>query len=92
MHELKRLREGWDSLQAEETRQLRAMSVQESVRQWLQLQMAFEWQLQQTAPLFEAERQAALVELQARLKRLADWQAKHAEPVSPDTGASKASS
>jgi hypothetical protein len=53
------------------------MTIRESVRQWLQLQLAFEWQLQRTAPLFEAERRAALIDLQSRFIQLADWQAKH---------------
>jgi hypothetical protein len=45
-------------------------TVQESMRQWINLQMSFEWQLQQTAALFERDRWAALIELQARLRRL----------------------
>jgi hypothetical protein len=49
---------------------LRAVPVQDSIHQWLQLQSAFEWQLQQTASLFEQDRRAAMVELQARLLRL----------------------
>ena len=72
MSDLSILREGWDSIQKEETRLLRAMTVQESLKQWLQLQQAFEWQLQQTARLFESERRAALVELQNRLQCLVE--------------------
>jgi hypothetical protein len=45
-------------------------SLQESVSQWMRLQIAFEWQLQQTAILFEQDRRTALAELQARLLRL----------------------
>ncbi len=90
MQDLRTLRQGWDSLQSMELHMLRAMSVQESLRQWLGLQRAFEWQLQQTADLFEAERQAAMIELQARLKRLAVWQA-NGEFISFDPGASETS-
>jgi hypothetical protein len=72
MSDLSILREGWDSIQKEETRLLRAMTVQESLKQWLQLQQAFEWQLQQTAKFFESERRAALVELQNRLQCLVE--------------------
>ena len=72
MHNLKILREGWDSIYSEEIRLLRAMTVQEIMHHWLRLQQAFEWQLQQTAELFESERRAAMVELQARLRRLVD--------------------
>jgi hypothetical protein len=72
VHDLSILREGWDSLRREETLLLRATTVEESIRQWVVLQTAFEWQLQQTAPLFAQERWTALAELQARLQRLVD--------------------
>ena len=81
MRELSSLREGWDAFEEEETRLLRAMTVQESMRQWLMLQEAFEPQLQQTATLFAPERWAALAELQARLHRLAEWQEQHGQLV-----------
>ena len=69
MHELNALSVDWDILQSEGTRFLRAMTVQESMQQWLKLQLAFEWQLQQTKQYFETERRTALRELQARLQR-----------------------
>ncbi len=75
MRELSTLRQGWDAMEAEETRLLRSMTVQESMRQWLALQQAFEGQLQETAPLFSQERREALAELQLRLLRLAEQQA-----------------
>ncbi|MCX6031005.1 MAG: hypothetical protein NT169_17120 [Chloroflexi bacterium] len=89
MRELSSLREGWDTFQEEETRLLRAMTVQESMRQWLMLQEAFEYQLLQTTALFAPERRAALAELQARLQRLAEWGQEHGKTasVSPDTAA-----
>lgn len=71
MSDLTILREGWDMIEREELRLLRAMTVQESLEHWVQLQKAFEWQLQRTADLFESQRHAALVELQTRLYRLA---------------------
>jgi hypothetical protein len=77
MRDLGALREGWATIEAEETRLLRALTVQESVRQWLILQHTFEPQLQQTATLFGPERQAALAQFQARLLRLAEWQEQH---------------
>jgi hypothetical protein len=64
------LREGWDFIESENTRLLREMTVQGSLQQWSRLQRAFEWQLQQTAELFEQERREALIELQARINRL----------------------
>ena len=45
---LGRVRDGWDGVEAEETRLLRQMTVQESLRQLLALQRAFEPQLRQT--------------------------------------------
>lgn len=74
LRELGALRQDQDAFEAEETRLLRIMTAQESVRQWLALQQAFEPQLRQTAALFAPERQAALAELQLRLRRLAEWQ------------------
>ena len=72
MPDLSDLLEGWDSLHREETLILRTMTIEESIRQWMRLQIAFEWQLQQTATLFEQDRRAALEEFQARLERLVD--------------------
>ncbi len=60
MRDLSVLRVGWEAIEAEETRLLRALTVQESVRQWLSLQRTFEAQLQDTAALFAPERQTAL--------------------------------
>ena len=77
MRELRTLREGLEMDEAEETRLLRALTVQESVRQWLMLQRTFEAQLQQTAALFGPERQATMIQLQDRLHRLAEWQELH---------------
>lgn len=84
---LRRLRQVWEvdnDLETEETRRLRALTVQEGLQQWLALQRAFEWQLQQTAFIFAADRQEALAELQARLQRLADYQEQHGHPLSLD--------
>ena len=77
MRDLSALREGWETIEAEETRLLRALTVQESVHQWLMLQRTFEFQLQSTAALFASERQAALARLQSRLHLIAEWQAQH---------------
>ena len=67
---LSRVRDGWDEVEAEETRLLRQMTAQESLRHYLALQRAFEPQLQQTEELFRAERLAYLEELQRRLAAL----------------------
>ena len=79
MRDLSALREGWDTVEAEETRLLRAMPVQESIRQWLLLQRSFEAQLQQSAAIFGPDRWAALAQLQARLRRIVEWQEEYGE-------------
>lgn len=70
---LRRVREGWDQVEAEETRLLCQMTVQESLAHLLALQRAFEPQLQETEHLFRAERMAYLEELQRRLAALERW-------------------
>ncbi len=80
------LRHGWEHVERVETELLRAMSAQESVTQWLRLQQAFEYQLQQTADLFAPERRQALATLQERLHKLAEWQKLHGESIPLDPG------
>ncbi len=72
MKGLGRVRDGWDEVEAEETRLLRQMTVQEGLRHLLALQRAFEPQLQQTEEHFRAERLAYLEELQRRLAALTE--------------------
>ena len=68
--DLSRVRDGWQEVEAEERRLLSQMSIQDSLRQLLALQRAFEPHLQQTEALFRAERLAYLEELQRRLAQL----------------------
>jgi hypothetical protein len=91
MRDLSAHREGWETVEAEETRLLRGMTIQDSIRQWLRLQRTFEAQLQQTSMIFGPERQAALAQLQVRLRRLAEWRAQHGESSSVHRRASAAS-
>jgi hypothetical protein len=80
MLELNRLRSNWaetDITGEIETLHLQSLTIWESVGQWVALQHTFEPQLQATVDLFTAERHAALGELQARLKRVAEWQAQN---------------
>ena len=72
----------WESIQEHETRLLRAMTIRDSIQQYQELQVTFEWQMQQTAGLFEANHRRALIELQARLQRFALWQSKHGQSSS----------
>ena len=83
MRELRSLRVDWNTLEQDELRLLRSMTIRESLDTWHALQMAFEAQLQDSAPYFEQQRRAALVELQLRLNKLADWQ-RHHDRVVPD--------
>jgi len=69
-HDLSHVREGWEAIEAQETRLLRQMTVEESLQQLLNLHRTFEAQLQETEPLFRAERMAYLEELQRRLLKL----------------------
>jgi hypothetical protein len=89
MRDLTALREGWDTFDLEETRMLRAMTIQESLDQQLMLQRTWESQFQQTAALFGPERWAALAEIQERLRRLAAWQEQHGRPLHGDSGTTK---
>lgn len=85
MQQLRTLREGWETVVAEETQLLRNLSVQKSIRQFLSLQETFEPQLQATPHLFAEQRWAALAELQARLRRLAERQAQHEQSIHLDS-------
>jgi hypothetical protein len=90
VRELSALRASRDVVEAEETRLLQSMTVRESIHQWQALQRAFEPQLQQTAVLFAPDRQAALAQLQLRLRRLAEWQGQYGKSFSIYSGTSKA--
>jgi len=72
VRDLRQLRENWNDIEKLEINRLRGTSIQESIQQWLQLQQAFEWQLQQTEQLFSEQRRKALAELQARLHQLVE--------------------
>jgi hypothetical protein len=68
--DLRQVRARWQAVEAEERHLLSHMTIDDSLRQWLGLQRAFELQLQQTEALFRAGRLAYLEELQRRLARL----------------------
>lgn len=70
MDNLHRLRDRDETYYSVETQLLRAMSVIESLQTWAKLQYAFEWQLQQTAALFEQDHRDSLAEFQERLHKL----------------------
>jgi len=68
--DLSQVRARWQAIEAEERHLLVQTTVQDSLRQWLALQQAFESQLQETEEIFRADRLAYLEELQCRLARL----------------------
>jgi hypothetical protein len=78
MQDLSTLRTRWAEIEAEETRLLREMTVAESLRQFAMLYDAYAPRLSNDAA-YQAEREAALIERQRRLQRLARWQAAHPE-------------
>ena len=86
MRGLAAARSDWDRIEAEETRLLREMTLEEGSRQWLRLQEAFAGQLEETEALFGPERRTALIELQARLYKLKLWLESHEEPVPINRG------
>jgi hypothetical protein len=90
MEDLRTLRQRWEANDENALPPLARTDILASTRLWLSLQETFEPQLRETADLFSRERWAALGELQARLQRLAEWQAKHAEPVHVDSEAATA--
>ena len=77
MRDIATLRDRWADLEANEIHLSSHLTVHESFRQWVVLQQTFEPQLQQTEAVFAPERRAALVQLQARLRRLVEWQTNH---------------
>ena len=71
--ELASLRKNYEPFEEETTRLLRQMTIQESLQAYAELFAAFEWQLAQTAQLFQAERFETLAKLQERLRRFEKW-------------------
>jgi len=77
MRDLSTVRDGWDAVEAEETRLLREMTLEEGLAAQIALQIEFEPQLRETDALFRPDREAALIELQRRLFLFADWYRLH---------------
>lgn len=86
MRDLNTVRQGWDKIEKAEARLTSRMTPHESFRYWLQPQATFESQLRETSALFGAQRATDLADLQARLRRLAQWQEGHGNPGAVHTG------
>ena len=78
MQDLSTLRTRWTEIEAEETRLLRQMTVAERLRAFSMLYDTFAARLSKDTA-YQAEREAALIEQQRRLQRLAQWLAAHPE-------------
>jgi hypothetical protein len=78
MQDLSTLRTRWTDIEPEETRLLREMTVAESLRQFALLYEAYAPQLANDID-YQAEHEAALIEQQRRLQRLAQWLKEHPE-------------
>ncbi len=76
MQDLSTLRTRWTEIEAEETRLLREMTIAERLRAFAMLYDAFTARFR-ADPTYWAEREAALIERQRRLVRLAQWLKTH---------------
>jgi hypothetical protein len=81
MQDLSTLRTRWAEIEAEETRLLRAMTIADRLRAFAMLYDAFAPRLTKDTA-YQAEREAALIERQHRLMRLAQWLKEHPEDSS----------
>lgn len=72
--ELRSLREGWNEVRKIEAQLMQPLTIQESVHQYVELYETFLPHLEETEPIFRPLREAHIIEMQKRLKRLAEWQ------------------
>ena len=73
---LSSLREGWGEVRKIEAQLIQPLTIQESVRQYVELYETFLPHLEETEPIFRPLREAYLIEIQNRLQQLAEWQQK----------------
>ena len=73
MRDLKTHRQGWDEIEREERRLAGSLTIAQSVRILLSLCETMAPLMIQTEELFRREREAYLIEFQARLLRLNAW-------------------
>jgi hypothetical protein len=78
MQDLSFVRTKWAEVEAEETRLLRAMTIAEGVAAFTMLYAAYAPRLSEDA-VYLCEHEAALIEQQRRLVRLAEWLRTHPE-------------
>lgn len=73
VRKLSEVRAGWEAIEAEETRLLREMTIEQSLAIYAKLQRAWEAQLRATESEFRGPRLGYLKQLQERLAKLEQW-------------------
>lgn len=73
MRDLKTLREVGEAMNREELELPFDLTIEQSVKIFASLYEAVKHQLAETAELFRAVREAEIIELQAKLRRLDEW-------------------
>lgn len=77
MQDVKRWRESWAEVEAFETELIRKMTIQEKVQEYLDL-MAETWMWKPEVEAdYQAEREAMLIALQKRLRKIGRYEAKY---------------
>ena len=74
---MRRLREGWEEVEAFETELLRKQTIQEKVQEYLELMRFAAPFWARTEQRYQAEREAALIELQRRLAQAGEYWKTH---------------
>jgi hypothetical protein len=74
---LRILRRAWDDIETEATHRLRSMTIADSLRTFALLYEAYAPRLRAEEADYLIEREAALIERQRRLLRLAEWLKAH---------------
>ncbi len=73
MEDRKLLRQTWAKMEQEKTRLLRAMTLEQSTKDYLLLCQEGEAHLLATEQLFRADREKYLIDLQEKLRKFGGW-------------------
>lgn len=73
MKNLQLVRESWEAMEREDTRLLREMTIEESVRTFLSLCHTMSPLIDATKDIFLSDRLAYLTELQEKLRIFGEW-------------------
>ena len=83
MRDLKTHRQGWDEIEREERRLADRLTIPQSVSIFLSLCETMAPLMKDTEELFRRDREAYLIELQARLRRLNEWRDRYGTTGEP---------